>query len=212
MAQLRRSPGAFSTHPRAVFRFQIFQHIILAFAQNHEMPARKGFIVNFHVRRRVPAYGQRSAGQFPPLSNRSDIIQQAQARHNRNVCALPRALLGSGRGLALRTRRALERLHNPGPRAVLGSQRTPTRKVAQIGSGLPLRSNALRAEDGSRSVPFGRHLNTVLSCLIDRRRTTALSEICPSRSGISRKRLAGLPATSSRRRALFRSRFRRSRA
>ena len=43
-----------------------------------------------------------------------------------------------------------------GPRAVLGSQRPPTRKDAQIFSTLPPQSDALRAEDGSRSVPLGR--------------------------------------------------------
>ena len=43
-----------------------------------------------------------------------------------------------------------------GPRAVLGSQRAPTRQDARILSTLPQRSDALRAEDGSRSVVVSR--------------------------------------------------------
>src|SRR6266567_3487060 len=40
---------------------------------------------------------------------------------------------------------------NAGPRAVLGSQRPPTQNGAQIRSTLPMPTDALRAEDGSRS-------------------------------------------------------------
>src|SRR6267142_1341580 len=43
-----------------------------------------------------------------------------------------------------------------GPRAVLGSQQPPTRLDAQIDSTPVPQSDALRAEDGSRSVHFGR--------------------------------------------------------
>src|SRR5439155_6523267 len=40
-----------------------------------------------------------------------------------------------------------------GPRAVLGSQRPRTQSRVQADSTPPVQSNALRAEDGSRSVP-----------------------------------------------------------
>src|SRR5437868_1055487 len=43
-----------------------------------------------------------------------------------------------------------------GPRAVLGSQPPPTRNDTQTDFTRVLQPNALRAEDGSRSVPLGR--------------------------------------------------------
>ena len=43
-----------------------------------------------------------------------------------------------------------------GSRAVLNPQQPPTRPDAQVDSTVPVPSKALRAEDGSRSVPFGR--------------------------------------------------------
>ena len=50
-----------------------------------------------------------------------------------------------------------------GPRAVLGSQQPRIRKDAQIYSAMPLQLDALRATDGSRSVPFGRSLAMALT-------------------------------------------------
>src|SRR5712671_6358356 len=68
-----------------------------------------------------------------------------------------------------------------GPRAVLGSQQPPTRSDAQANPTPVPRSDALRAEDGSRSVPFGR------SCVLVEVSTpptplSPLSSISPSQA------------------------------
>src|SRR5436190_13460724 len=55
------------------------------------------------------------------------------------------------------TRHNGETFYRNGPRAVLGSQQPPTRKDAQTASTLPVQSDVLRAEDGSRSISTTNH-------------------------------------------------------
>jgi len=53
-----------------------------------------------------------------------------------------------------------------GPRAVLGSQQPRTDEGEQIGSTPPVQSNALRAQDGSRSASAGHFRNAPASATV----------------------------------------------
>ena len=75
--------------------------------------------------------------------------------HSRRLAATPALIANPARRPRIPRVAGCHPDTTTGPRAVLGSQRPPARTNAQANSTLVPRSDALRAEDGSRSVPFG---------------------------------------------------------
>ena len=109
-------------------------------------------LVAVHLRRRIVSRILTYAGPTPFWTQRA-----LSASH---LTGLPPPVIMAIR-FKMSSRGSSHHSKRNGPRAVLGSQQPPTRMDVQIGFTLLVLSDALRAEDGSRSgggvkmLPFG---------------------------------------------------------